>query len=178
MKEKMLEIRRIMKENAKDLGLKNEPFSMPGRLIPALKDGVWSYRIELFEQPGSLCFPDEAYDYDTLAKDSVIFGAYVDDTCVGLAIFQNGFFEYMYLLDLKVCAAARGKGVGKALIQAGLEAAKERNYRGVYLQAQDDNLNACLFYLKTGFVIGGFDNRVYCGSRQEGKADVIFYLDA
>ena len=55
---------------------------------------------------------------------------------------------------------------------------EERDYRGVYLQAQDDNLNACLFYLKTGFVIGGFDNRVYCGSRQEGKADVIFYLDA
>ena len=84
----------------------------------------------------------------------------------------------MYLSDLKVNAAARGKGVGKALIRAGLEAAKERGYRGLYTIAQDDNLNACLFYLGAGFAIGGFDNRAYGGTSQAHKADILFYLDA
>ena len=40
-----MEIRKITRENAGDLRLKNEPFAMPGRFIPALKDGVWTYRV-------------------------------------------------------------------------------------------------------------------------------------
>lgn len=82
----------------------------------------------------------------------------------------------MYLYDLKVSAAARGKGIGRALIGAAKAEALSRGYRGLYLQAQDNNLNACLFYLKAGFQIGGFDNHVYNGTNQEGKADIIFYL--
>ena len=79
--------------------------------------------------------------------------------------------------DLKVAASCRGKGIGKALMDAGLQEASNRNYRGIYLQAQDDNLGACLFYLKCGFQIGGFDNRVYGGTSQAHKADILFYLD-
>ena len=81
----------------------------------------------------------------------------------------------MYLFDLKVNSAARGKGVGKLLIDAGMKAAKARGYIGLYTHAQDNNLNACMFYLKAGFEIGGFDNHVYNGTSQEGKADIIFY---
>lgn len=174
----MIEIRPITKENARDLNLKNEPFTMPGRFIPALRDGVWSYRTELFKKPETMVFPDENYDFDALMPNSVAFGAYEAGNCLGLAIYQDAFFRYMYLYDLKVNAAARGTGVGRRLIQAGLTAAKERGYIGLYTQAQDNNLNACLFYLKMGFAIGGFDNRVYDGTRQAGKADVLFYLDA
>ena len=37
-----MEIRKITQENAGDLRLKNEPFAMPGRFLPELKDGVWT----------------------------------------------------------------------------------------------------------------------------------------
>lgn len=171
-----MEIRRITAENAADLNLHNEPFAMPGRFIPELKDGVWSYRTERFETVETDIFPDENYDFDEISGKGIVFGAYEDGKCVGVAIYQDHWLKYMYLLDLKVSAAARGKGAGKALIQAGLSAAKERGYIGLYTQAQDNNLNACLFYLKAGFEIGGFDNRVYQGTKQEGKADIIFYL--
>ena len=87
------------------------------------------------------------------------------------------WYQANNLLDLKVSSAARGKGVGKALIEAGMAEAKARGYRGLYTQGQDDNLNACMFYLKAGFTIGGFDNRVYRGTKQENKADVIFYKE-
>ena len=174
----MLEIKAITKENAGDLNLPNEPFSMPGVCIPELKDGVWSYRIRPYEQPETMVFPEENYDYEEVSAKGPVFGAYEDGKCVGVAVFEDYWLKYMYLSDLKVSAAARGKGAGRALIRAGLEEAKKRGYRGLYTVAQDNNLNACLFYLRAGFAMGGFDNRVYGGTSQEGKADILFYLDA
>ena len=174
----MIAIRQITRENAADLNIKNEPFEMPGKLIPSLRDGVWSYRTEANETVETMVFPDENYDFEVLSQNSVIFGAYEDGKCIGVAIFQDYWLKYMYLYDLKVNSAARGKGIGKALIRAGLNTARERGYIGLYTQAQDNNLNACMFYLKAGFRIGGFDNRVYTGTKQAGKADIIFYLDA
>ena len=171
----MIEIKRITKETAEAINLKNEPFSMPGRFIPELKDGIWTYRAENFSLPQSMVFPDENYDFDEMSANGAIFGAYEEGICIGLAIYQDHWLKHMYLYDLKVSAAARGKGVGKLLIRAGLEEAKKRGYVGLYTIAQDNNLNACMFYLNAGFEIGGFDNRVYTGTSQQGKADIIFY---
>ena len=174
----MLEIRTIDKACEKDMDLKNEPFPLWGRMVPELHNGVWSYTVEKYDTLTEMTFPDDEHDFDAFTADEgVAFGAYEDGKCIGNAIFTRGFFKYMYLEDLKVSTAARGKGVGRALIRAGLEEALRRNYRGIYLQAQDNNLNACLFYLKCGFQIGGFDNRVYTGTKQADKADIVFYLD-
>lgn len=173
----MIEIRQITKENSADLNIKNEPFEMPGQFIPALKNGLWTYRTEPFETVESMVFPDENYDFEKIAAKGIVFGAYEDGKCLGVAIYQDHWLKYMYLYDLKVNAAARGKGVGKLLIEAGMKAAKEWGYRGLYTQAQDNNLNACMFYLRAGFEIGGFDNRVYGGTSQANKADIIFYKE-
>ena len=171
----MVEIRTITEENKQDLLLKNEPFQMPGRLIPALENGKWRYSEEQFAHPESMCFPDEDYDFDMLSKDGYLLGAYENGVCVGLGIFRIECWRYVYVYDLKVSAAVRGRGIGKMLVDAGMEEARVRGYKGLYLYAQDNNLNACRFYLKTGFEIGGFDNRRYDGTSQEGKADIIFY---
>lgn len=71
----------------------------------------------------------------------------------------------------------RGQGIGGQLIQACLQVAKKRQLQGMYTIGQDTNLSACLFYLKQGFEIGGFDNRVYGGTSQEKAADIYFYQD-
>ena len=42
------------------------------------------------------------------------------------------------------------------LVEKMVEVATEHGYRGIYAVAQDNNLAACKFYLKNGFVIGGF----------------------
>ena len=86
--------------------------------------------------------------------------------------------KYMYLYDLKVNKAYRGQRIGKRLIEMSKKIAKSRGYRGIYTQGQDDNLGACLFYLNNGFIIGGLDTQVYAGTSQEGKKDILFYLDA
>ena len=60
----MIEIRRITRETAQDLRLPNEPFEMPGKFIPQLSDGVWSYRTEAFPAPETMVFPNEDYDFE------------------------------------------------------------------------------------------------------------------
>lgn len=57
------------------------------------------------------------------------------------------------------------------LMDKAREIALRQGYRGLYTQGQDNNVGACLFYLHYG-------SEVYRGTRQEGKADILFYLDA
>lgn len=170
-----IKIRRIDESHAQDARLPNEPFQIWGRMIPSLSDGKWSYTTIRLDETSEECYPEENYD---VTKDEGIFlGAYDGDTCIGVALFRKEMFRYLYLDDLKVSSASRGKGVGQKLIEAGMEEAKKLNLHGVYTIAQDDNLSACLFYLKCGFEIGGFDNRIYGGTSAEHEANIYFYKD-
>lgn len=173
----MIEIKHIDKAHEKDINIPNEPFSLFGRMIPVYTGKRWDYKTERFAKTTEMCFPDENYDYDTLAKNSVFIGAYDGDTCIGLAIMKQGFLKYMYLYDLKVNSAYRGSGAAAKLIEKAKEVSAQAGYRGIYTQGQDNNLGACLFYLKNGFRIGGYDTEVYKGTAQQGKGDIIFYLD-
>ena len=175
----MIRITVIDQEHRQDILLPNEPFALTGRVVPSYVNEQWSYEVRPFppERVGEMCFPDENYDYDEM-KDSVFLGAYEDEKCVGLAVLQPGFFRYLYLYDLKVCRAYRGQKIGALLMDKAREIALRQGYRGLYTQEQDNNVDACLFYLHYGFHIGGLDTEVYRGTRQEGKANILFYIDA
>jgi len=173
----MIEIRRIDADHAEDIQLPNEPFSLYGRLIVNYVNQKWSCTEELFPETTQMCFPDEHYDYAAMEKDYIFLGAYDGTACVGLAVLQHAMFRYLYLYDLKVNHAYRGNGVGKQLMEAAKMIAKDTGYRGIYTIGQDNNLSACRFYLNHGFQIGGLDTRVYYGTSQEGKSDILFYLE-
>ncbi len=170
-----IEIRVIDAEHRNDINIKNEPFSLYGRLIPSYVNGKWDYAIINFDGVDEMCFPNENYDYNELSKNSTFIGAYYGARCIGLAIMQEAMFKHMYLYDLKVDRECRRRGVARALLDRADAIAAERGYIGIYTQGQDNNLGACLFYLNCGFVIGGFDQKVYEGTEQEGKADIYFY---
>lgn len=178
--ENKIVIRILDSNNSKDINLPNQPFSLFGRLIPIYMNEEWGYQVHRFDesQTTEMCFPDENYDFVELSKNSIVLGAYLDDKCIGIAILQHSWNKYMYLYDLKVNTDYRGKHIGTLLIEKAKEVSKENNYNGIYTQGQDNNLGACLFYLRNGFKIGGLDTNVYKGTKQEGKADVIFYLDS
>ena len=171
----MIEIRQITAENKQDANIPNEPFTLWGKMIPSLQDGRWDYRRVEFAEQTEMCFPD--YPYDVEDGDGIFFGAYDATECIGVAVLRKTMFRYLYLEDLKVNRAYRGRGVGGMLIRACMEKAASENMQGVYTVGQDNNLSACLFYLSQGFEIGGFDNRTYRGTAQEDKADIIFYRD-
>lgn len=174
----MIEIREIDARHSADVNIPNEPFPLFGRVIPSYKDGIWGYELVRYA-PGDvteMCFPDEGYDYDAMAG-SLFLGAYDGDRCVGLAILQPGPFRYMYLHDLKVKRAYRRRHVGSMLIESAKDAAAREGCHGLWLQVQDDNPGAFLFYLSAGFYIGGLDTNVYRHTKQEGKADILLYCE-
>ncbi len=171
----MIDIKIIESDNRKDINIPNEPFSLFGRMIPSYVNGTWDYTIEKYTEANEMTFPDEHYNFDEMKNNSTFIGAYDGNACIGLAILQEGLFKYMYLYDLKVNAAYRGQGIATMLIDRAMQLARDKAYIGIYTQGQDNNLAACLFYLKSGFLIGGFDSKVYDGTEQEGKSDIIFY---
>lgn len=175
----MISARIIDREHRGDINLKNHPFKLFGLLLPSYGNGKWDHTELLFpaENVTEMCFPDEDYDFDEMSENSVFVGAYDGERCVGLAILQQAFMRYMYLYDLKVDPDCRGQGVGRLLIEKSKEVAVQQGYRGLYTQGQDNNLGACRFYIKAGFHIGGLDTDVYKGTSQEGKSDIVFYMD-
>ena len=175
----MIEIRIVDAQHKTDINIPNEPFRMFGKIIPTYNREKWSYELCRFspENVTEMCFPDENYDYDSMT-DSIFLGAYDGDKCIGLAILQRGFFKYMYLYDLKVKKEYRGQHIGQKLIEKSKEIAVQNGYCGLYTQGQDNNPGACLFYLNCGFYIGGLDTNVYRHTKQEGKADILFYCES
>lgn len=175
----MIDIKIIDAAHKNDINIPNEPFRLIGRMIPSYVNEQWDYSAVCFDEANitQMCFPNENYCYEDMKDNSVFIGAYDNGQCVGLAIMQKAWFRYMYLYDLKVSKDHRRKGVATALIEKAKEVCKAQGYAGIYTQGQDNNLSACLFYIKTGFHIGGLDTNVYKGTKQEGKADIIFYLD-
>ena len=175
--ELQITVRIIDFEHREDIHLPNEPFPIYGRLIPSYINEQWRYTTEIFSDKLEMCFPDENYSYEDMAPNSTFIGAYDKETCIGLAIMQEAYFKYMYLYDLKVNQSYRRSGVAGKLIEMAKEIAISKGYHGIFTQGQDNNLGACLFYLKSGFVIGGLDTKVYQGTAQADKKDIYFYLD-
>ena len=174
----MIEIRIIGEDHKADIRIPNEPFALFGRIIPSFDGERWDYRLVRFA-PGNvseMCFPDENYDYDSM-KDSIFIGAYDGETCVGLVLIQPAFFRYMHVSDLKVNGKYRRRRVGRRLIEKANEVAAAHGFRGLYLECQDNNPGAFLFYLDSGFYIGGLDTNVYRHTNQEGKANILLYSE-
>ena len=174
----MITVRLVTKEHESDIRIPNESFSLFGRIIPSYENGRWDYQLVRFppEKVSEMCFPDEAYDLDSM-PGSVFLGAYDDETCIGLAVLQPGTFRYMHLYDLKIAKRYRRQNIGRMLIGKAKEVAAQHGYSGIYLECQDNNPGACLFYLNSGFYIGGLDTNVYRHTKQEGKADILLYCE-
>lgn len=174
---KEISIRLIGRENASDINIKNEPFPLFGRMLPCYQDGKWSYTTRKNDKTEWDLFPDENYDFEKMEKEYVFVGAYDGSVCIGLAILKHQWNKYIYLHDLKVNQAYRGQHVATKMMNTAYEYAREHGYRGVWTIGQDNNLAACLFYINSGFRIGGLDTDVYIGTGLEGNSDIYFYKD-
>lgn len=175
----MIDIRLLTEHDEQALALPNEAFSLFGRLKVRYDETGWQSEEERFapEAVSEMTFPDEHYELATVLNEGFAVGAFAGETCVGLGIFTDDWLKYMYLADLKVVSAYRGQGIAEKLLAFALKAAQQKGYAGLWTIGQDNNLGACRFYLKTGFVIGGLNTRSYTHTQQEGKADVYFYWE-
>ena len=90
-----------------------------------------------------------------------LFLAYSDAECIGQIVLRKDWNKYAFVEDICVSKSSRGQGVGTALIQKAIEWAKDKKLYGLALETQDNNLLACRFYSKCGFVIGAVNTMLY-----------------
>ena len=93
-------------------------------------------------------------------NESIIFIAYLDAIPVGFTqlypLFSSVSMQRMLLLnDLYVVNDCRGKGVGKALIDAAKMLCVQNNYKGLSLETANDN-PAQHLYEREGFIKSDF----------------------
>ena len=110
-----------------------------------------------FDKPVQMQFGDQMFN-DWL-EDPVAYGAFEDGVLLGYVEGSLEQWNNRYRIS-NICVfddAWRHSGIGSALMDTILQAAKESGARMVVLETQTCNENAIAFYRKNGFAIIGFD---------------------
>lgn len=102
----------------------------------------------------SMLFDDQSPYWGLVAED--------ETGVLGFAIHQNQRSSWntspiVYLEDLYVAETARGKGTGRALMEAGMKRAKDAGFCKYYWQTDTGNATARHLYDK---MTGGINDRV------------------
>ncbi|WP_242234938.1 streptothricin N-acetyltransferase SatA [Bacillus cereus group sp. BfR-BA-01316] len=118
-----------------------------------------------------------AYNEYINNPNQIIYIALLHNQIVGVMILKKNWNRYAYIEDIKVDKECRELGIGRRLIEQAKQWAKDGNMPGIMLETQNNNVAACKFYEKCGFLIGGFDFLVYKGiNEQNDEVAIYWYL--
>lgn len=172
-----MKIIKINRQNFTDINKANQPFEIIGKIKPTFYDGKWKYTEELYKNPYVKEYPNENFDCDSYIDnpEKAVFFAYSDTECVGQIVLKRDWSKYAFIEDICVAGSVRGQGIGTNLIKTAIEWAKKSDLKGLALETQDNNLLACRFYAKCGFVIGSVNTMIYKNFDNEEFA-VFWYL--
>jgi ribosomal protein S18 acetylase RimI-like enzyme len=99
---------------------------------------------------------------DTLAKLAWVQVAIADHSLVGLVAMSFEEWNRRALLQhLYVTAPARGRGVGRLMLEGAIEEARRRKARCLWVETQTVNYAAIRFYERHGFTLCGLDTSLY-----------------
>jgi ribosomal protein S18 acetylase RimI-like enzyme len=146
------------------------------RLVLKLEDENLTYAI----------VPVAAYEKDYAAEDvdygfdndsTTVFFAEVDRSAkpAGRIKMMKWWNQFGYVEDIVVNPEYRGMGVGRKLLERGIQWARENGFPGVMLETQDNNVPACMLYQSCGFVLGGFDRNVYKAINPGTKETALYW---
>lgn len=144
-------------------------------LVLDVHDTKISYTIVPVE-PYEKILTVEPEDYTTFIDNpqKVVFFADVDGKPVGQIKMVPWWNKFAYVEELTVDMAFRGHGVGRALMMRSIDWARQQGFPGVTLETQTNNVRACLFYERCGFILSGFDLNAY-RNFPESKDEIALY---
>lgn len=137
----------------------NKPFPVIGKILPSFSNGVWSYEEQLYESGWETVFPDDQLQWEEYigSKEKVVFLAFHAEECIGQIRLVKDWNRFAYIENIAVCKSFRKSGIGRLLLEAAERWAQDKSLIGLSLEAQNDNVIACRFYEKEGFMLGGAD---------------------
>ena len=115
---------------------------------PLFADYQRFYEVEQIDQARNRTFLERFVDSD---EEGWLFGAFEDDRILGFTCLHRSksslrAADTILLYDLFVLAEARGKGVGRALIEKGLEVARDTGAACLEWSTAPDNETAQRLY--------------------------------
>jgi ribosomal protein S18 acetylase RimI-like enzyme len=143
-------------------------------LMLQIQDNKISYSIIPVE-PYEKILSVDPEDYTTFIDNpqKVIFFADVDGKPAGQIKLIPWWNKFAYVEELTVNTEFRGQGVGRALMNRAIQWAREQGFPGLTLETQDNNVPACKFYEKCGFILGGFD--LYAYKHLDNPSEIALY---
>lgn len=144
------------------------------RLVLGIENEKLVYTITPVE-PYEREVPAEDTDYGFDDAGSTIFFAEVDGNLAGRIKMLKWWNQFGYVEDLAVNPEYRGLGIGRKLLERGIQWARENGFPGVMLETQDDNVPACMLYQSCGFVLSGFDRNVYKAINPNTKETALYW---
>jgi len=161
--------------NAPKADMFSRKFIVKSRVVLEIENEKLTYSISDVE-PYQRDIPAQDTDYGFgNTPDPVVFFADMDGKLVGRIRMVAWWNQFAYVDDLVVNPEYRGAGVGRALLENGIQWARENTFPGVMLETQDDNVPACTLYQKYGFVLSGFDRNVYHAINPNTKEIALYW---
>lgn len=83
--------------------------------------------------------------------------AFQEGKFVGQAVSRPALYGLCELMDIRVDATERRKGIGSELVAACGDWARKKGLKGIRAEVSDQNPVACQFFQNGGFALGGVD---------------------
>lgn len=145
------------------------------RLVLDMENEKLVYSIVPVETPYEREVQLEDTDYGFNEVPPVVFLAEVDGKLAGRIRLLRWWNRFGYIEDLVVNPEFRGLGLGRKLMEQGIQWAREQGFPGVMLETQDDNVSACTLYSSCGFILSGFDRNVYKAINPQTRECALYW---
>jgi len=145
------------------------------KLVLDIENEKLVYAIANVEPPYERDIHAEDVEYGFSSNGPAIFFADADGKLAGRIKMIAWWNQFAYVDDIVVNPEYRGAGIGRALLERGIQWARENNFSGIMLETQDNNVPACALYQKLGFVLSGFDRNVYKAINPNTKETALYW---
>jgi len=170
-------IRPIDWNNDKEYRQFDDSFLVTSKLVLGMENGKIIYTIA--ETPPYTKDYGGRRETDFMAFDNDpnknLFFAYADGELAGQIQVHRWWNNYALIDDFGVDTKFRRRGIGRALMTRAIDWAKEKGFPGMFLETQDINVPACLFYENYGFELRGFDMNLYKAQKSPLDEIALFW---
>jgi GNAT superfamily N-acetyltransferase len=167
-------LREIGKHESPQTRAFSRKFMVEARLVLGMVDEELIYTVAPVE-PYERDIPAEDTEYGFDDAGPTIFFAEVDGKLAGRIKMLQWWNRFAYVDDLVVNPEFRGLGLGRKLLERGIQWARDHRFPGVMLETQDDNVPACTLYQSCGFVLRGFDRDVYKAIHSNTRETALYW---